>query len=257
MAASLNSALQDLTVTDENVNTTNKAQAVQASTAEIVKPTVLAAANSTLKYAGNEADKDEPLLAENPGRFVMFPIEYPDVWEMYKKHMASFWTAEEIDFCQDRKDWATLNDNEQHFVKMVLAFFAASDGIVLENLASRFMNDVQIPEVRAFYGFQLMMENIHSETYSLLIDTYIQDQKEKTRLFNAIESIPCIQIKSEWALRWISDESSFAERLLAFACVEGIYIHIPLHTHIHTHTYLHTSSTCFTVETPNLIVYLY
>jgi ribonucleotide reductase beta subunit family protein with ferritin-like domain len=153
----------------------------------------------------------------------MFPIEHHDIWEMYKKHMASFWTAEEIDFCQDRKDWATLNTNEQHFIKMVLAFFAASDGIVLENLASRFMAEIQCPEARAFYGFQLMMENVHSETYSLLIDTYISDTKEKLRLFHAMSEIPCIQVKSEWALRWISSETSFAERLVAFACVEGIF----------------------------------
>ncbi len=115
----------------------------------------------------------EPLLTSNPNRFVMFPIHHPDIWEMYKKHKASFWTAEEIDFCQDKKDWAALNENEQHFIKMVLAFFAASDGIVLENLGTRFMQEVQVPEARAFYGFQIMMENIHSETYSLLIDTYI------------------------------------------------------------------------------------
>lgn len=165
----------------------------------------------------------EPLLAPNPGRFVIFPIKYDDMWEMYKKHLASFWTAEEIDFNGDLKDWATLNSNEKHFIKMVLAFFAASDGIVLENLASRFIDEIQIPEARAFYGFQLMMENIHSETYSLLIDTYIQDTKEKLSLFNAIETVPCVQRKAKWAEQWIGSTCSFGERLVAFACVEGIF----------------------------------
>jgi len=165
----------------------------------------------------------EPLLAENANRFVMFPIKYDDIWEMYKKHEASFWTAEEIDFVQDRKDWDSLSDNDRHFIKMVLAFFAASDGIVLENLAARFMQEIQIPEARAFYGFQLMMENIHSETYSLLIDTYIRDTQEKLRLFNAIETVPCVRIKAQWAQQWIGSSSSFGERLVAFACVEGIF----------------------------------
>lgn len=184
------------------------------------RPANLPAATVQKKSAPNN---DEPLLQDNPGRFVMFPIHYSDIWEMYKKHEASFWTAEEIDFVQDRKDWATLNKNEQHFIKMVLAFFAASDGIVLENLASRFMQEVQVPEARAFYGFQLMMENIHSETYSLLIDTYITDTKEKLNLFNAIETVDCVKVKSEWALQWIGADSSFGERLVAFACVEGIF----------------------------------
>jgi len=165
----------------------------------------------------------EPLLEDNPNRFVMFPIQYHSIWEMYKKHEASFWTAEEIDFSQDKKDWATLNENEQYFIKMVLAFFAASDGIVLENLGTRFMTEVQIPEARAFYGFQLMMENVHSETYSLLIDTYISDLKEKTKLFEATSNFECVKVKADWALRWIGADSSFAERLVAFACVEGIF----------------------------------
>lgn len=166
---------------------------------------------------------DEPLFKENPNRFVMFPIQYHDMWAAYKKQMACFWTAEEIDFVQDRKDWATLNKNEQHFIKMVLAFFAASDGIVLENLASRFMSEVQAPEARAFYSFQQMMENVHSETYSLLIDTYITDPKEKKELFNALDTFPCVTIKAEWAIRWIGSDSTFAERLVGFACVEGIF----------------------------------
>ena len=164
----------------------------------------------------------EPLLAENPNRFVLFPIQNPQVWEFYKKAEASFWTAEEIDLSQDQKDWNGLTDNERHFIKHVLAFFAASDGIVNENLAVNFMQEVQMPEARCFYGFQIMMENIHSETYSLLIDTYIKDPKEKDYLFNALETVPAVQKKGEWALKWINSES-FAERLIAFAAVEGIF----------------------------------
>ena len=164
----------------------------------------------------------EPLLAENPNRFVLFPIQNPEVWEFYKKAEASFWTAEEIDLSQDQKDWNNLNENEQHFIKHVLAFFAASDGIVNENLAVNFMQEVQLPEARCFYGFQIMMENIHSETYSLLIDTYIKDPKEKDYLFNALETVPAVQKKGEWALKWINSED-FAERLVAFAAVEGIF----------------------------------
>lgn len=165
---------------------------------------------------------DEDLLRENPGRWVMFPIHYPRVWEMYKKAMASFWTAEEIDLQPDTRDWAKLSDNETHFIKHVLAFFAASDGIVLENLAGKFANEVQLPEARAFYGFQIAMENIHSETYSLLLDTYVKDTEEKERLFQAIYTIPAIQKKARWALQWINDTNCFAERLVAFAAVEGI-----------------------------------
>ena len=164
----------------------------------------------------------EPLLAENPSRFVLFPIQNPQVWEFYKKAEASFWTAEEIDLSQDQKDWNNLNDNERHFIKHVLAFFAASDGIVNENLAINFMQEVQMPEARCFYGFQIMMENIHSETYSLLIDTYIKDPKEKDYLFNALETVPAVQRKGQWALTWINSEN-FAERLIAFAAVEGIF----------------------------------
>ncbi len=164
----------------------------------------------------------EPLLAENPNRFVLFPIQNDEVWQFYKKSQASFWTAEEIDLSQDQKDWNSLNDNERHFIKHVLAFFAASDGIVNENLAVNFMQEVQMPEARCFYGFQIMMENIHSETYSLLIDTYIKDPKEKDYLFNALETVPAVQKKGEWALKWINSEN-FAERLIAFAAVEGIF----------------------------------
>ncbi|KAJ3671876.1 hypothetical protein LUZ60_007955 [Juncus effusus] len=167
---------------------------------------------------------DEPLLAPNPDRFCMFPIKYHSIWEFYKKAVASFWTAEEVDLSQDSRHWeVTLNDDERHFISHVLAFFAASDGIVLENLASRFMMDVQLPEARAFYGFQIAIENIHSETYSLLLETYIKDPVEKSRLFSAIETLPCVMRKADWALRWIESGESFADRLVAFACVEGIF----------------------------------
>ena len=166
----------------------------------------------------------EVLLTENPNRFVMFPLSDQDIWKMYKKMMDCFWRAEEIDFSKDLKDWNSLKETEQHFIKMVLAFFAASDGIVLENLGQRFLSEVQLPEARATYGFQLMMENIHSETYSLLIDTYIKDKEEQTKLFRAIDNFPCIKKKADWAIKWIQDNrSSFATRLVAFACVEGIF----------------------------------
>ena len=165
----------------------------------------------------------EKILQENPGRFVLFPITHNDIWKYYKQQEASFWTAEEIDLQQDVSDWVNkLNDDERHFVKHVLAFFAASDGIVNENLAENFINDVQYTEAKFFYGFQIAMENIHSETYSLLIDSLIKDTEEQDRLFNAIETIPAIQKKAEWALKWI-DSDSFAERLIAFAAVEGIF----------------------------------
>src|SRR4029079_8703080 len=164
----------------------------------------------------------EPLLEENKERFVLFPIKYPKVWEMYKRHEASFWTAEEVDLHADLKDWERLSNDEKHFVKHVLAFFAASDGLVNENLAVNFMREVQLPEARCFYGFQIMMENIHSEMYSLLIDTYIKETSEKRYLFNAIETVPCVKKKADWALRYINN-GSFAERLIAFAAVEGIF----------------------------------
>merc|ERR550514_1965476 len=169
-----------------------------------------------------ELEKEDPLLKDNPQRWVMFPIQYPAVWEMYKKHEASFWTAEEIDLSQDLRDWDTLNEGEQHFVKHVLAFFAASDGIVLENLAGAFSTEVQIPEARAFYGFQIAMENIHSETYSLLIEQYIRDPAEKDMLFDAIHTMPAVSEKAKWAVQWMQKDNSFAERLVAFAAVEGI-----------------------------------
>jgi ribonucleoside-diphosphate reductase beta chain len=168
------------------------------------------------------AEETELLLKENKDRFVILPIKYPAIWEMYKKAEASFWTAEEIDLSDDMKHWEALNDGERHFISHILAFFAASDGIVNENLAINFMSEVQLPEARCFYGFQIMMENIHSETYALLIDTYIKDPAEKDRLFHAIDTVPCVGKKAEWALRWINN-GSFAERLVAFAAVEGIF----------------------------------
>lgn len=165
----------------------------------------------------------EKILIDNPGRFVLFPIEHHDLWKLYKQQEACFWTAEEIDLQQDTYDWENkLNADEQHFVKHVLAFFAASDGIVNENIAMNFVNAVQYTEAKMFYGFQIMMENIHSETYSLLIDTYIKDKEEQNKLFNAIETVPAIKRKAEWALKYI-EKGTFVERLIAFAAVEGIF----------------------------------
>jgi ribonucleoside-diphosphate reductase beta chain len=165
----------------------------------------------------------EPILKDNKDRFVLFPIKHNDIWKMYKQAEASFWTAEEIDLSSDLSDWDKLSDNERYFIKHVLAFFAASDGIVNENLVLNFMREVQIPEARCFYGFQVAIENIHAETYSLLIDTYIKDNAEKDYLFKAFETIPAIKKKADWALRWIEDAPSFAHRLIAFAAVEGIF----------------------------------
>jgi len=165
----------------------------------------------------------EKILVENPNRFVLFPIEHEDIWKLYKQQEACIWTAEEIDLGQDITDWEhKLNNDEQHFIKNVLAFFAASDGIVNENLAMNFVNEVQYTEAKFFYGFQIMMENIHSETYSLLIDTYIKDREEQMHLFRAVDTIPAIKKKAEWAIKWINSES-FVERLVAFAAVEGIF----------------------------------
>ncbi|MBK6953738.1 MAG: ribonucleotide-diphosphate reductase subunit beta [Crocinitomicaceae bacterium] len=165
----------------------------------------------------------EPILAKSNDRFVLFPIQHDDIWKFYKKAEASFWTAEEIDLAQDLVDWnEKLNDDERYFIRHVLAFFAASDGIVNENLAENFLSEVQYTEAKFFYGFQITIENIHSETYSLLIDTLVKDDKDKNYLFNAIDNIPCVKKKADWALRWI-DEGSFAERLIAFAAVEGIF----------------------------------
>ena len=169
------------------------------------------------------SEQKEPILQENTNRFVLFPIQHDDIWSFYKRAEASFWTAEEIDLQPDLIDWESkLNDNERHFVKHVLAFFAASDGIVNENLAENFLAEVQYTEAKFFYGFQIAMENVHSETYSLLIDTYIKDSAEKKHLFNALDTLDCVKKKADWALRWI-DEGSYAERLVAFAAVEGIF----------------------------------
>lgn len=166
----------------------------------------------------------EPLLLEDESRYVMFPLKHDDIWSMYKKQMDCFWRVEEVDLSKDYMDWKNLNDDEKYFVKHILAFFAASDGIVVENLGMRFMSEVQASEARAFYGFQIAMENIHSEMYSQLIDTYVKDKMEKNELFNAIENYPCIKKKADWSIKWINDKrSSFATRLVAFACVEGIF----------------------------------
>ncbi|KAK3746259.1 hypothetical protein QZH41_016522 [Actinostola sp. cb2023] len=168
--------------------------------------------------------EDEPLLRENPHRFVVLPIKYPDIWRMYKKAEASFWTAEEVDLAKDKKDWETLTDDERYFISHVLAFFAASDGIVNENLVECFSQEVQIPEARCFYGFQIAIENIHSEMYSLLIEGLVQDEDQKLCLFNAIQTLPCVMKKAHWALDWINPErANFAERIIAFAAIEGIF----------------------------------
>ncbi|KAI5281043.1 Ribonucleotide-diphosphate reductase (RNR), small subunit, partial [Ascosphaera acerosa] len=192
----------------------DKDGASTASTADLACPTTL-----------HEDERNEPLLKDNPHRFVLFPIQYQDIYQMYKKHEASFWTVEEIDLSKDLADWnGKLNDDERYFISMVLAFFAASDGIVIENLVTRFCSEVQVPEARCFYGFQTAMENIHSETYSLLIDTYIRDPKQRTMLFEAIDYVPCIRKKADWAVKWIqSRDTTFAQRLVAYASVEGIF----------------------------------
>ncbi|XP_034654726.1 ribonucleoside-diphosphate reductase subunit M2 [Drosophila subobscura] len=182
-------------------------------------------ATSIMEKNGSPFDPSiEPLLRENPRRFVIFPIQYHDIWQMYKKAEASFWTVEEVDLSKDATDWARLTDNERYFISHVLAFFAASDGIVNENLVERFSQEVQITEARCFYGFQIAMENVHSEMYSVLIDTYIREPEERDYLFNAVETMPAVKRKADWALSWISSKSAnFAERIIAFAAVEGIF----------------------------------
>jgi ribonucleoside-diphosphate reductase subunit M2 len=188
----------------------------------VASPVVGAIANKTASYPFDPSK--EPLLRDNPRRFVIFPIQYQDIWQMYKKAEASFWTVEEVDLSKDLNDWAKLKDSERHFVSHVLAFFAASDGIVNENLVERFSQEVQVTEARCFYGFQIAMENVHSEMYSLLIETYIRDAKERDFLFNAIETLPCVKKKADWALNWISSKNAnFGERIIAFAAVEGIF----------------------------------
>ena len=188
----------------------------------LVAPPLVLAAEPVADLSGTVAV--EPLLDPNEDRHVIFPIRHPDIWSKYKQHMAVFWTPEEIDLSKDLKDWEKLNAGEQHFIKHILGFFAGSDGIVMENLASRFMREVQLPEAKFFYSCQNLLEAIHSETYSLLIDNYIQDKKEKNDLLHAIQTIPSVKKKADWALQWIdSDDADFATRLLAFACVEGIF----------------------------------
>merc|ERR1711972_165181 len=180
--------------------------------------------NTDVKQKTEVEKTQEPLLMENPRRFVILPIQYGDIWQMYKKAEASFWTAEEVDLSKDVKDWENLKDDERYFVSHVLAFFAASDGIVNENLMGRFMKEVQVPEARCFYGFQIAMENIHGEMYSLLIDTFIKEASERERLFNAIETVPAVKKKADWALKWIgNDNAAYSERVVAFASVEGIF----------------------------------
>ena len=209
-----------------SVDTTPAAAPTTATTSDWSGTRALRAGASTIfkkrELAGEL--RPEPLLIANKKRFVLFPIEHGAVWDMYKKAEASFWTAEELDLAHDMKDWLAMSDNERHFVSHILAFFAASDGIVNENLALNFMDEIQISEARCFYGFQIAVENIHSETYSLLIDTYIKDKKEKQHLLSAIETVPCVQKKAEWALNWTDQNvASFAERVVAFAAVEGIF----------------------------------
>uniref|UniRef100_A0A146LNX2 Ribonucleoside-diphosphate reductase subunit M2 n=1 Tax=Lygus hesperus TaxID=30085 RepID=A0A146LNX2_LYGHE len=189
------------------------------------KPKVVTDEAASEKNAAKAFDPQiEPLLRENPRRFVIFPIEYHDIWKMYKKAEASFWTAEEVDLSKDTNDWEKLKPDEKHFISHVLAFFAASDGIVNENLVERFSQEVQVTEARCFYGFQIAIENIHSEMYSLLIDTYIKDPKERDFLFNAVETMDCVKQKADWALNWIaSKDATFGERIVAFAAVEGIF----------------------------------
>jgi ribonucleotide reductase beta subunit family protein with ferritin-like domain len=180
--------------------------------------------NSKKKTLINEYMIEEPILDKKNNRYVLFPITYPKFWELYKKQQACFWTAEEIQLSRDKTDWLKLNDNERHFIKNILAFFAGSDGIVFENIDTRFLQEVQIPEIKVIYSFQGYIEQVHSETYSLLIDTYITDAVEKEHLFNAITTIPSVAKKANWAIKWINDPlSSFAKRLVAFACIEGIF----------------------------------
>ena len=167
---------------------------------------------------------DESLLQENPGRFVIFPIKYNEIWKHYKRAVSCFWTPEEIDFSKDRTHWENkLNDDERYFIENILAFFAGSDGIVMENLSQRFMNDVQVPEARQFYSYQMFIEAIHSETYSLMIDTYVKDIKKKNKLFNAISEIPCVKKKADWAIKWINNSDTFGTRIIAFAIIEGVF----------------------------------
>ncbi|KAK7077879.1 Ribonucleoside-diphosphate reductase subunit M2 [Halocaridina rubra] len=218
----LSERITNITIVDkENKEQTPKKSVKNHVTTKTTSP--VKAAKETKKVVAFDKES-EPLLKDNPARFVIFPIQFQDIFQMYKKAVASFWTVEEVDLSKDLSDWDKLKDDERHFISHVLAFFAASDGIVNENLVERFCQDVQVPEARCFYGFQIAMENIHSEMYSLLINTYIRDTKEQSRLFNAIETLPCVKKKADWALRWIAHETAtYAERIIAFAAVEGIF----------------------------------
>mmetsp|Transcript_15966 Transcript_15966/g.19865 ORF Transcript_15966/g.19865 Transcript_15966/m.19865 type:complete len:421 (+) Transcript_15966:81-1343(+) len=211
----------DTICTENSTDESSSGASGESTNANIVKKIHM----STHKIQEMEGlHEPEPILMENPNRFVLFPIEQADIWAMYKKAEASFWTVEEVDLADDMKDYGNLSDGEEHFITHILAFFAASDGIVNENLASNFATEVTVPEARCFYGFQIAVENIHSEMYSLLIDTYVKDQTQKSNLLNAIETVPCVQKKANWALQWCdSDNASFAERCVAFAAVEGIF----------------------------------
>ncbi|XP_058469010.1 ribonucleoside-diphosphate reductase subunit M2-like [Solea solea] len=230
------SARAPLSVKDENtlVSQTNKMALDKENTPPSLNNTRVLASKTARKIFNDAEPKVvknssggeevEPLLKDNPRRFVVFPIQYHDIWQMYKKAEASFWTAEEVDLSKDLQHWESLKDEERYFISHVLAFFAASDGIVNENLVERFTQEVQVTEARCFYGFQIAMENIHSEMYSLLINTYIKEPQEREYLFNAIETLPCVKKKADWALNWISNKSAtFGERVVAFAAVEGIF----------------------------------
>jgi len=204
----------------ENLTTANKENVMR----HVKKAALVSSKVSKPELMKKNTECEEPLMKENPSRYVILPIQYSDIWQMYKKAVASFWTVEEVDLSKDMAHWETLKKDEKFFVTNILAFFAASDGIVNENLVERFLKDVQIPEARCFYGFQVAIENIHSEMYSLLIETYVRDSAEREHLFNAIQTIPSVKRKADWALRWIhSNEATYAERLVAFACVEGIF----------------------------------
>lgn len=219
----IHESIHDLKLKDDGVNISRNKKVLNSSNLNVLTQEK----GSILKIKPKKKPFDpelEPLLRENPRRFVIFPIEYEDIWKMYKKAEASFWTAEEVDLSKDMAHWEKLKPDEKHFISHVLAFFAASDGIVNENLVERFSQEVQITEARCFYGFQIAMENVHSEMYSLLIDTYISDPSERDFLFNAIETLPCVKKKADWALNWISSSNaSFGERIIAFAAVEGIF----------------------------------
>ena len=197
---------------------------ITESTEPIVNPIDAAQLRDAAIAKKQKREAEEPMLKANPNRFVIFPIQHGDLWKMYKDHVSVFWRPEELDLSKDLPHWNTLTANEQHFIKRILGFFAGSDGIVMENLAQRFMTEVQVPEAKFFYGVQMMMESVHSETYSLLIDTYIEDRAEKVEILRSIQTVPCIQKKADWALQWIfSEEADFPTRLMAFACIEGVF----------------------------------